>query len=265
MRDHSEPASPISRVTFLRTRALAAYACDELHGLMLAEKMRMLALAATVGCVTVLEELVDMRGCIGPDLLQQVCGAAASHGQMEALVWLRERGFSCGTAVCSRAASAGRLEALQYLREHGCPWDGFSCSAAALGGHLEVLRYAHEHGCPWDEETCSAAAQQGHLEVLRYAREHGCPWDEYSCSYAAQKVQCLASRAATTTSRCVGVSVGSVMLATMTRSPCVAPSSARFAAESGMPRPASRNASRPSASGCRQSRRAETRGAAASR
>ena len=156
LRDHAEPAAaPVGRVAFLRTRSLAVYACDALRGFMLADTTWMLALAATVGCVDVLAELIDVRGCIaGLDCLHACC-AAASHGQLEALCWLRER---------------------------GCPWNERICACAALGGRLEVLRYAHEHGCPWNEETCARAAAGGHLEVLRYAHEHGCPWNEETCA-----------------------------------------------------------------------------------
>ena len=149
MRDHAEPAdAPLRRVGFLRTRALAVYAWDALPGFMLADTTQMLALAATVGCVGVLAELTDVRGCTILDPVGRVCEAAASHGQLEALCWLHER---------------------------GCPWNASVCAAAAYGGHLELVRYAHEHGCPWGEGTCSAAARGGHPEVLRYAHEHGCP------------------------------------------------------------------------------------------
>ena len=82
----------------------------------------MLALAATVGCVDVLAELMDVRGCArSPDPDGQMCCAAASHGH---------------------------LEVLRYAHEHGCPWDTDTCTCAAQGGHLEMLRYAREHGCP---------------------------------------------------------------------------------------------------------------------
>jgi hypothetical protein len=70
------------------------FACDALAGFLLADEMRMLELAATVGCVAVLAELMDARGCAGgaggrPGLDSgQVCSAAASHGRLEALVWL---------------------------------------------------------------------------------------------------------------------------------------------------------------------------------
>jgi hypothetical protein len=168
MRDHAEPAdAPIRRVGFLRTRALAVYAWAALPGFVLEDTMRMLALAATAGCVDVLAELMDARGCAGPDPSGRVCEAAASHGQLEALCWLHARGCPWNASVCSSAASAGHLEVLRYLREHGCPWNKYTCARAARGGHLEGLRYAHEHGCPWDARTCGDAARGGHLERLR--------------------------------------------------------------------------------------------------
>ena len=187
LRDHVEAAAaPIGRVAFLRTRALAAYAYDALPGFVLADKTQMLELAATVGCVDVLAELTDARGCAGGlDPLGQVCRAAASHGHLEALRWLRARGCPWGQTASSSAAGAGHLEVLRYLHENGCEWNEYTCSGAAKCGHLEVLRYLHDHGCPWGEQTCSAAALTGHLEVLRYAHEHGCPWDKETCMYAA--------------------------------------------------------------------------------
>ena len=149
LRDHAERASqPIRRVAFLRTRALAAYACDALPGFMLVATTRLLALAATVGCVGVLVELMDVRGCAGPDPRGRVCDAAASHGHLEALIWLRGRGFPWNTSVCWSAAGAGHLEVLRYAHEHGCPWNADTCVYAAHGGHLEVLRFARERGCP---------------------------------------------------------------------------------------------------------------------
>jgi hypothetical protein len=71
----------VGRVACLRTRALAVYACDALRGFMLEDTTQMLALAATVGCVDVLAELMDARGCAGPDPSGRVCDAAASHGR----------------------------------------------------------------------------------------------------------------------------------------------------------------------------------------
>jgi hypothetical protein len=139
MRDHAEPAASrrISRVAFLRARSLAAFACDELRDFMRADKGEMLALAATVGCVAVLAELMDNRGCtarLDARAAAACCAAAAAHGQLEALVWLPGRGCFWDASVCARAAEGGHLEVLRYAREHGCPWkeDGICYDAARV-------------------------------------------------------------------------------------------------------------------------------------
>ncbi|KAJ1617700.1 hypothetical protein T492DRAFT_893260 [Pavlovales sp. CCMP2436] len=60
-RDHSSPAQEvIPRVDFLRTRALVVFACGRMPGFV-RNLPRMLRLAASVGCVSALEELVDHR------------------------------------------------------------------------------------------------------------------------------------------------------------------------------------------------------------
>ena len=151
---HSDPPAACPRSAFLRTRARAVFACEQLRGFMLESTTKMLVLAAREGCVDVLAELVDARGCTGHDPRERACGAAASHGHLEVLCWLRGRGFPWSESVCCSAATAGHLEVLRYLHEHGCLWDRNTCHCAAHGGHVEVLRYAHEHGCPWDRNTC---------------------------------------------------------------------------------------------------------------
>jgi hypothetical protein len=65
LHDHAEPTGRLSRVGFLRTRALAVYAYDELPGFVLADKAQMLALAAGVGCAAVLAELYNNQGVAG--------------------------------------------------------------------------------------------------------------------------------------------------------------------------------------------------------
>jgi hypothetical protein len=179
--DHSSTALKKCRGDFLRTRALVAFAWARMPGFV-TTLPRMLTLAASVGCVGMLKELVDNRQCA---LTAGACAAAAKGGNMDALAWLHSRGCPLDSSVCNRAAEGGHPEVLRYAHEHGCPWDSATCLYAALGGHLEVLRYAHEHGCPWDSAICLYAALGGHLEVLRYAHEHGCPWGIDTCYYAA--------------------------------------------------------------------------------
>jgi hypothetical protein len=180
-RDHSSPALKKCRGDFLRTRALVVFAWARLPGFV-TTLPRMLTLAASVGCVGVLEELVDNRQCALP---ADACAAAAKGGHLDALRWLHSRGCPWTRWTCYHAAVGGHLEVLRYAHEHGCSWDSYTCSCAANGGHLEVLRYAHEQGCPWDVRTCYGAAAGGYLEVLRYTHEHGCPWDSETCRRAA--------------------------------------------------------------------------------
>jgi hypothetical protein len=180
-RDHSSKPEKKCRVDFLRTRALLVYAWERMPGFVVA-RWRMLRLAASVGCVGVLEELVDNRQCE----LANACATAARKGHLDALAWLHSRGCPWDDITTYNAARGGHLEVLRYAHEHGCSWDSATCYLAAQGGHLEVLQYAHEHGCEWYGETCSRAAAGGHLEVLRYAHEHGCPWTGFTCNFAAE-------------------------------------------------------------------------------
>ncbi|KAJ1622968.1 hypothetical protein T492DRAFT_912975 [Pavlovales sp. CCMP2436] len=191
-RDHSSPAQKKCRVGFLRTCARVVFACERMPGFVPVatppgaesdddddseddEPTPLLSLAAFVGVVGVLAELVDNR--------QLTSHLAARGGHLEVPRYAHEHGCPWKSDTCTGAALGGHLEVLRYVHEHGCPWDSWTCHGAAREGHLEVLRYAHEHGCPWDSATYHYAALEGnsrccgHLEVLRYAHEHGCPWD----------------------------------------------------------------------------------------
>ena len=48
--------------------------------------------------------------------------AAASHGELEVLKWLVEKGFKFSADCLAAAARCGELECIEYLREIGCPW-----------------------------------------------------------------------------------------------------------------------------------------------
>ena len=98
------------------------------------ENMRDAVLAAILGCLTVLQNLL-------------------------------QRGHLDKTRVCQWAAWGGHLEMLKWTRENDCPWNEDTCAAAAEGGHLEVLMWARENDCPWDEDTCGLAASKGYVET----------------------------------------------------------------------------------------------------
>jgi hypothetical protein len=92
-RNHSSPAQKKLRKDFLRTHAhtcVVVFAWASMPGFaIIGGPSIMLRLAASVGCVDVLEELVDNRHC---ELGEGVCVSAAREGHLDALVWLRSRG-----------------------------------------------------------------------------------------------------------------------------------------------------------------------------
>jgi hypothetical protein len=174
-RDHSVKPRSNRRSAFLHSRARARFAWDELPNFVHWLRRHMLELAAAVGSTEVLAELVDARACaLGPGGAS-VCAAAAVHGQLGALRWLRLRSCPWDANTSSCAAANGHLDVLRYAHEHGCPWTKWTCWYAARGGHLDVLRYAHEHGCQWDLSACRAVASREHLGVQLYLNEQHTP------------------------------------------------------------------------------------------
>jgi hypothetical protein len=92
---------------------------------------------------------------------RQFTKAAASHGRLEVLKWLVEKGFKFSADSLAAAAQGGELECIEYLREIGCPW-----SNAVAKIDMTVTT-------PW---TSTPAAEK-YVQILRYLMETGCPWD----------------------------------------------------------------------------------------
>jgi hypothetical protein len=108
----------------------------------------------------------------------KVCDAAARHGHLHCLKYLREQGCPAVYA-CTYAAQYGHLDCLAYAHEKGCGWVGhLTCTVAASNGRFECLKYAHEHGAPWSAATTTRAAVYGQYECLRYCVVHGCSADD---------------------------------------------------------------------------------------
>ena len=120
------------------------------------------------------------------------CSAAAEHGQLETLQWLRSQSPPCPWSddTCAAAAQSGQFEILQWLRSQSppCPWCAFSCLLAAKYGHLRVLQWLRSQSppCPWSADTCTATAVCGQFEILQWLRSQDppCPWNEDFCMTA---------------------------------------------------------------------------------
>ena len=56
--------------------------------------------------------------------------------------------------VCSAAAKHGHLNILKWLRHHGCQWDSHTSRQAAVNNHLELLRWARQQQPPCPLWSC---------------------------------------------------------------------------------------------------------------
>jgi hypothetical protein len=105
---------------------------------------------------------------------------------------------------CDATARVGNVELLMWMRERGCQWHSWTFEQAASRGHLETLKWLRAEWCPWDAWTCYAAASNGHLEPLKWLRANGCPWDEYTCIVAVGETLIWAHSGARETWPCAG-------------------------------------------------------------
>ena len=96
---------------------------------------------------------------------------AASYQHWQCLRFAVENGADVDASVGRAAARHGQLELLQWLRaEKACPIDETTTRSAAAGGHLALVKWLRGEGCPWNEDTARSAAEAGHFELLRYGK-----------------------------------------------------------------------------------------------
>ncbi|KAG5179164.1 hypothetical protein JKP88DRAFT_280496 [Tribonema minus] len=95
---------------------------------------------------------------------------AAATGHHKTLLWLLTTGgVSSRNDKCAAAAGHGHLSALRFLRANGAQWDVMTTLRAAAGGHVEVLKWAVDNGCPVAGEVCELLAARGLLYALEWA------------------------------------------------------------------------------------------------
>lgn len=115
-----------------------------------------------------------------------VCRKIAATGNVNTLIWARNKGYPWNARTCQEAANYGNLEVLEYLHENGCEWDEMTCMAAAGAGNLDCFKYARQNGC-LEGQSSMRAARKGQLEVLKYIRENAeRNRDDSACLSAAQ-------------------------------------------------------------------------------
>jgi hypothetical protein len=158
-----------------------------------------LVAAAAQGDLALVRTLIKQaakNGCsLDCDALDQACLAAASHGQLEVLKYLVNKGLpECSHFIpcevldncCISAASHGHLKVLKYLfkevfSKSACFIEESllnTCSVcAAAHGHLETLKFLFAKGFPENVifieddtlQSCTIfAATNGHINVLEF-------------------------------------------------------------------------------------------------
>ncbi len=67
------------------------------------------------------------------------------------VLFAHQNGCEWVPGACSAAAGHGNLSIMKWLRQHGCPWDWFTSMKTALADNLELLRWARQQQppCPW--------------------------------------------------------------------------------------------------------------------
>ncbi|BCU03220.1 ankyrin repeat domain containing protein [Pandoravirus japonicus] len=149
---------------------------------------RMIDRAAAAGHVACLQRAVG-RGEVA---LARTFRAAAAGGHLVALAHLARvptrlpalfalphGAPTWDEASCSAAAAHGHLDCLVFLRGRGCPWDAWTIAAAECGGHEACAAYARAHGCPEDHPDEHQGAGCWHRDTVRCIHEHrlcGADW-----------------------------------------------------------------------------------------
>lgn len=114
------------------------------------------------------------------DGFSMIYATAVHHCRLDIMQWARELDPPCPwdsgscSGACIAAAQHGYLGILRWLRSQGCPWGPMMCLAVSREGHLNVLQWARaQHPpCPWDPLMCAEAAEiYGRRDVLEWLQQ----------------------------------------------------------------------------------------------
>ena len=101
--------------------------------------------------------------------------AAASHGELEVLKWLVEKGFKFSADCLAAAARCGELECIEYLREIGCPWPHNNAPAKICIKIWMDVHVKHGYARANHNGFNKPVAVEKFVQILRYLMETGCP------------------------------------------------------------------------------------------
>jgi len=128
------------------------------------------------------------------EMSESMCRIAATHGNLIALRWLRERRAPWQpTVVAACAARGDHPHVLEWAFAHGCALDASTLMHALRYGSSEmrVAQWWHQRVAPastWSTRACSNAARSGNIRLLEWLRARGTPWDETTAHVAAERM-----------------------------------------------------------------------------
>jgi hypothetical protein len=95
---------------------------------------------------------------------------AAKHGHLEVIKWWKHRlGKSLHATIGDAAASGGHLHILKWLlREGNIAPRPQAYSEAVRSGYLDVMKWLHKQKVPIYESIAISAAAWGHLHILKW-------------------------------------------------------------------------------------------------
>lgn len=106
--------------------------------------------------------------------------AAAMVGNLDALKWMQEKGFSMDYITLYKALLNEHYEVMKWLvvNVESCEWHQHASCVIAERGRRDILEWAIEHGCTIRTDTCTGAASGGYVEMLRWlVQDVGCDWN----------------------------------------------------------------------------------------
>ena len=120
--------------------------------------------------------------------IRQIALEAARGGQIDVIVWAKNRGCECDYRLFYEAARSGQLEVFEWADTNGLEWVLSGAAAgAASAGHVRLLEWMREHNVQrWPFEHCAFnAAEGGHVSVLEWLKKHGITIHVKACWYRA--------------------------------------------------------------------------------
>jgi hypothetical protein len=132
--------------------------------------------AAEGGSIPALEWLRARHCPWSPEVFTK---SAGWPGSVEVMQWALDNGCpkGTGTSACCAAADHGALDNLQWLRANGFEWSEKVMENACMHDHVNVLEWARANGCEWSADVAYAAARCNSPEALLWLLKAGCPYD----------------------------------------------------------------------------------------